>query len=74
VPYYSNTRQSGESQLVKQEFRPAFCRESYILKAGSGAGGIRCSRNDRLPTGDLTRANVTIAAAAVAGGTGNGNL
>lgn len=70
--YYSHTAQKRESQLLKQEYDPQFCRESYILKAGSGA--VRSVVLGTPLATVIDGDNVSIAAAAVAGGTGNGTL
>ncbi len=72
MPYYSHTAPKRESELVKMELDPQFCRESYTLKAGSGA-----ERKVTLGTPLATvidGANVAAVSAAVAGNTGDGTL
>ncbi|WP_052161067.1 head decoration protein [Hoeflea sp. BAL378] len=72
LPYYSHTAPVRESQLLKQEYDPQFCRESYTLKAGSGAARIVLLGTPLATV--IAAANVAVAAAAAAGGTGNGTL
>lgn len=72
MPYYSHTAPGRESDLLKQEYDPQFCREGYTLKAGSGA-----ERKVVLGTPlmlDVATANLAAAAAAVSGNTGNGTV
>lgn len=72
MPYYSHTAPARESDLVKQEFDPQFCRESYVLKAGDGSA--RTVKLGTLLATVIAGANVAVAAAATAGNTGNGTL
>jgi len=72
MPYYSHTAPKRESELVKMEFDPQFCRESYTLKAGSGS-----ERKVYLGTPlmlEVAIASLAAAAATVAGNTGNGTI
>lgn len=70
--FSSHTAPKRESQLVKMELDPQFCRESFTLKAGSGS-----ERKVYLGTPLATvidAANVAVAAAAVAGNGGDGTI
>lgn len=72
LPFYSHTAPGRESDLLKQEYDPQFCRENYTLKAGPGS-----ERKVYLGTPlmlDVATANLAAAAAAVAGNTGNGTI
>ena len=72
LPYFSHTAPLRESELVKLEFDPQYCREAYTLLAGSGS---QRSVTLGTPLADvLADAAIAVAAAAVAGNTGNGTI
>ena len=72
LPYYSHTAPVRESDLVKREFDPEFCRGQYTLLAGDGAE--RSVVLGTILADVLADAAIAVTAAAVAGNTGDGTL
>jgi len=72
LSYYSHTAPARESDLLKLEYDPQFCREDYTLMAGDGEDRVVLLGTPLSLA--LDAASVAASAAAVAGNTGDGTI
>jgi len=72
LSFYSHTAPARESDLLKLEYDPQFCREDYTLSAGDGAERVVLLGTPLAYA--LAAGSVSATAAAVAGGTGDGTI